>query len=99
METLVATVLIVVIFMVSSLVMESIFSASTNGSSHAIRERLRELEYGYRNGNLVLPYFEEWDKWEIEIKREEVQGTSLILLQAQEVGTNRTVGSYLPYGE
>lgn len=67
METMVATVLIVVIFMFSSLILNSLFSAQVKGNLQPIKSHLHQLEYQYTNQKINLPYYEEWKTWEITI--------------------------------
>ena len=71
METMVATVLIVVIFMMSSLIMNSLMATQVNANLSPIKEHLRQLEYGYLSQQLPLPYYEEWQGWNIAITSEE----------------------------
>lgn len=67
METMVATVLIVVIFMFSSLILNSLFSAQVKGDLQPIKSHLDQLEYQYVNQKINLPYYEEWKTWDITI--------------------------------
>ncbi|MEO9510715.1 MAG: hypothetical protein ABJN84_03230 [Flavobacteriaceae bacterium] len=67
METMVATVLIVVIFMISSLILNSLFSAQIRGNLQPIKSHLNQLEYQYINQKINLPYYEEWKTWDITI--------------------------------
>nr|WP_298924953.1 hypothetical protein [uncultured Allomuricauda sp.] len=67
METMVATVLIVVIFMFSSLILNSLFSAQVKGNLQPIKSHLDQLEYQYVNQKINLPYYEEWKTWDITI--------------------------------
>ncbi len=67
METMVATVLIVVIFMLSSLILNSLFSAQVKGNMQSIKSHLNRLEYHYVNQKIKLPYYEEWEMWDITI--------------------------------
>ncbi|KQC29378.1 hypothetical protein [Flagellimonas eckloniae] len=67
METMVATVLIVVIFMLSSLILNSLFSAQVKGNLQPIKSHLNQLEYQYVNQKINLPYYEEWKTWDITI--------------------------------
>lgn len=67
METMVATVLIVVIFMFSSLILNSLFAAQVKHNLQPIKSHLHQLEYQYVNQKINLPYYEEWRTWEITI--------------------------------
>ncbi len=83
METMVATVLIVVIFMLSSLILNSLFSAQVKNNLQPLKTRLTKLEYLYNNKRIVLPYYEEWQGWEITIVH--VQGYGSVEIMAKEL--------------
>ncbi|UGU18167.1 hypothetical protein LS482_09835 [Sinomicrobium kalidii] len=70
METLVATVLIVVIFMVTSLILNNLFAGTVKGNTRKIETRFNELEYGLKNNTLKLPYSETFGKWNISVVME-----------------------------
>lgn len=83
METMVATVLIVVIFMLSSLILNSLFSAQVKNNLQPLKTHITKLEYQYCNQKIALPYFEEWQGWEITMVS--VQGNSLVEIKAEEL--------------
>lgn len=63
METLVATVIIVIIFMISSLILNNVFGNIVVNDLQPIETRMLELEYEYKNGKLLLPYQEDEGDW------------------------------------
>lgn len=65
METMVATVLIVVIFMMSSLVLNSLFKAQVKANLSPLKNRMYQLEYQYYHQKIALPFYEVWNQWEI----------------------------------
>jgi len=65
METLVATVLIVVVFMMSSMILNNLFSSALTSRTHSIEAHLSELHYLYLNDELEMPHVEEFDNWQI----------------------------------
>jgi hypothetical protein len=65
METLVATVLIVIVFMVSSLIMNNLFGVHQKSNKMEIRAHLMELQYKFCNSKLELPYHGDYGKWEV----------------------------------
>lgn len=67
METLVATVLIVVIFMVTSLILNNLFAGMVKGNTREIETRLDKLEYKLKNNTLKLPYSETFGAWDISV--------------------------------
>ncbi|MGX1931300.1 hypothetical protein [Flagellimonas sp. 2504JD4-2] len=90
METMVATVLIVVIFMLSSLILNNLFAAQVRGNLQAVNTHLDEVEYLYSNGKLSFPYYDEWEDWSISIESQN-NGTALIEAKEQEGNEPRIV--------
>jgi len=68
METLVATVLIVAIFMISSLILNNVFSNAVKNDKREISTKLNELMYLASHNKLVIPYGEEFKTWNISIE-------------------------------
>ncbi len=95
METMVATVLIVIIFMVASLVMNSLMAARAKNDVQAITQHLKKLEYQYVNKMLTLPYFEDWNKWQIEGLISERKGLDRLELKATNTVTQKEVTTTL----
>ncbi|WP_241974258.1 hypothetical protein [Winogradskyella wandonensis] len=67
METLVATVLIVVIFMLASMILNNLFSNIIKSNTRAIDTYISELKYLYINDKISLPYQTDFNPWSIEI--------------------------------
>tara|TARA_R110002012_G_scaffold294098_1_gene490026 strand:- start:1840 stop:2175 length:336 start_codon:yes stop_codon:yes gene_type:complete len=95
METMVATVLIVVVFMMSSLLLNTIFTASIIGNTEPISEKLQELEYQYNKGKIVLPYNEDWNDWEIFINSFSPNEATYIQLEATNINSKKIVSSFI----
>jgi hypothetical protein len=95
METLVATVLIVVIFMVSSMLMNNMVSGKIKQNTEMAQERLNALEYQLKNGGLLLPYYEDFESWEITITKEKRQNIFLVTLEAENTNTHKIVINYI----
>ncbi|WP_415061081.1 type II secretion system protein [Flavobacterium sp.] len=66
-EVLVATVLIVVVFIIASLVLNNLFANVFKNNAHHIENRIHQLEYSITHNQITLPYLEEFGNWEIEI--------------------------------
>lgn len=90
METMVATVLIVVIFMLSSLILNNLFAAQVRGNLQPVKTHLDEVEYLYSNDKLIVPYYEEWNDWSISIE-DQNDGTALIEAKEQTATEARMV--------
>lgn len=98
METLVATVLIVVVFMVSSGVMNSLFLSTVLNSDQRVRQELAQLTYLYQNKQLSLPYYSEYESWEIAIVTINTHNDKeQIYFSAKHLETNKEVTLTLDY--
>jgi len=73
-EALVATVLVVIIFIVSSLVLNNLLVNSFSKNTHAVENRIFELQYSAQHKTIPLPYHEEFGNWIIDIKWEHEAG-------------------------
>lgn len=81
-EALVATVLIVIIFVIASLVLNNLVLNTFSKNTHAIENRMNELEYETQNNRLKLPYQENYKGWDITISLETVLNKKLISISA-----------------
>lgn len=91
METLVATVLIVIIFMITSMLLNSIFVNSTKRSNNDIGTRIKQLQYQFSNGKISVPYNEEVGEWEIAVFREKEQGLEHIVFKATNITSQKSL--------
>ena len=66
-ESLVATVLIVVVFVVASLILNNLMFNSFSRKTHDVETRIYELEYQIKHNTIKLPYHEEFGNWKIDI--------------------------------
>lgn len=82
METLVATVLIVIIFMISSMVLNNIIITNIKHNTEKIEERMHKLEYEFMHNAIQLPYQEDFEMWEISISNNSRQKSEIVLLEA-----------------
>ena len=91
METLVATVLIVVIFMISSMVLNNIIATNIRQNTDKVEERMNVLEYQYLHKVLELPYYEEYESWEISIVADEKQTGQYAIMTAEQTKTEMSI--------
>jgi len=68
-EVLVATLLITLIFMISSLVINNLLLNNFSKNTHQADTRLNELAYKLQNGEIHLTYTETFQGWQITIKQ------------------------------
>lgn len=99
METLVATVLIVIVFMIASMVLNSMVSGNMGQHTELAEERLHALEYQYKNQGIRLPYYEDYESWEISITQQQIGNSMLVLLEAENPMTKKTVVNYITHEE
>jgi len=89
-EVIVASVLIVIIFMIASIVLNNVMLNAFSKNTHPIENRLNELEYEQRNGMVKLPYKEKYKGWEIEIKTNYLDSKQeLIILAINEINNKQ----------
>jgi hypothetical protein len=85
-ETLIATVLIVIVFLLSAMIINSIFFNTFHQKKDVVVNRLDELEYNCINKSITLPYQEEYENWTIQIdKKKNVKELKIIAI-------NKTTG-------
>ena len=87
METLIATILIMVIFVVSSLILNNLFSTSIKNNTRAITAKLNEIEYLYINDNISVPFYDDYENWMIAL--EEIPNSKMILIKAVNTTTDK----------
>ncbi|OUS03129.1 hypothetical protein A9Q86_01545 [Flavobacteriales bacterium 33_180_T64] len=91
METLIATVLIIVIFMLSSMILNNLFSSTIRNNTRLITSHLNELEYLYHNDKLSIPYQDDYQDWTIAILKKKQDNLDVILFSAYNLTTKKTV--------
>jgi len=81
-EALVATVLIVIVFVVASLILSNLLFNAFSRNTHAVENRMFELEYQIQNKLIKLPYREEFNKWDIVVESLNVNNESWLVSTA-----------------
>lgn len=79
----------------SSMLLNTIFSAHSNGNMQPINERLSELEYEYYKGKIKVPYIEEWEHWEIKSSAISYKEGRYIQFEATHQDTGKKSSSYV----
>ncbi|GGG25152.1 hypothetical protein GCM10011344_27290 [Dokdonia pacifica] len=67
METLVATSIILIVFVVASLVLMNTFKSVAERDTFSVQNRLEKLQYLIKHEKITLPYDETYDTYEISI--------------------------------
>ena len=91
METLVATVLIIVVFMLASAIMNNLFSGMVKSNHKAIDTYISEIKYLYVNDQLQLPYKTDYKDWSIEVFNTNTVGDAYIVVEAFNTKTRKTI--------
>ncbi|MBR9914709.1 MAG: hypothetical protein GYB32_07770 [Algicola sp.] len=91
METLIATVLIMVIFIVSSLILNNVFMNTMNENLGNIKAHLNELEYQFINDKLTIPYYDDFQDWEIHAKYKGTTEKEKVIFSALNTITGKQV--------
>lgn len=81
-ETLVATVIIVLIFAVASLTLNNVFKNTIQKNTDVIDNQLNYLVYQYKNEQINIPHVDEFEDWEISIQKTNKQNEKYILFEA-----------------
>ncbi len=89
METLVSSVLIVIIFMIASMTLNNLFSNSIKNNTHGISTKIDELHYRYLKGNLSLPYISSFEKWNLSAELINENGKQRVEFEAYNSETNK----------
>lgn len=90
-ETLVATVLIVLIFILASMILNNLFSNTIKNNTQAIDNHLNELQYLQQHQQLLLPYTETYENWDVTVERYKEDNKTLIEFEAINSKTNKTI--------
>lgn len=68
-ETMVASVIIVIVFLIASLSLNNIFRGTINSDDSALSNRINELTYFVKNEKVKVPFYEETPLWDIDIEK------------------------------
>lgn len=67
-EIMVASVIIVIVFLIASLSVNNIFRGTINSDDSSLRNRINELTYFVQNDKIEIPFYEERLLWDIVIE-------------------------------
>lgn len=92
METLVATVLIIIVFVVTSMILNSIFFNAFKSNTNTIENHLKEVEY-LINNDKIQQYNTSYSfqDWEITTRNKDSLGINYIILSAKNSKTEKVV--------
>ena len=87
METLVATVLIVLVFMISTFLLNSLFNSTVKQNTDAVKTHITELRYLSEHNKIAIPYNDEFENWYISVERDNKQ----LIFEASHKETKKTI--------
>ena len=73
METLTASVIIVIVFMMASLCINTIVKNTASKNSNEVLQRVKEVYYLNQHQKIKLPYSEDYKKWNVKIAKNSVK--------------------------
>lgn len=83
METLVATSIILIVFVIASMILINTFKSVIQQDTFVGQNRLEKLHYLYQHKKITLPYDETFEDYEISIETQKEDGISYIIYQAK----------------
>jgi len=68
-ETLIASLIIIIVFAIASLTLNNVFKTTIKKDTTLVQYRLNKLSYLLQKNKISIPYNEEYEGWEISIKK------------------------------
>ncbi len=98
-ETITASVIIIIVFAIASLTLNNVFSSTINNDTNQIENHLYKLEYQYVNNKLSIPYNEAIENWDISVAKMEENDSNWIVFKAVNTITKKEVVKRRAYVE
>ena len=70
-ETLVASAIIVIVFMIASLSLNNIFKGNIKSDDSDLQNKIKQITYLYKNDKITIPYYENNKQWDISLIKED----------------------------
>jgi hypothetical protein len=81
-ETLIASIIIIIIFSIASMTLNNLFKSNIDHDSTTIETQLTKLQYLHENNKLTTPYYENYKGWSVNIKEVRDNYKKSILIEA-----------------
>ena len=91
LETLVATILIVIVFILSSMILNELFSATVKNNTQDVEGRINNLRYLQLHEKITIPYQESYKKWNITVVKTDSQEGFLIAFEAINSNSKKSI--------
>ena len=85
METLVATSIILIVFVVASLILMRTFKSVADRDTFSIENRLDKLQYLFKHEKVVLPHNETFGAYEVSIETTKEEELEYIIYTAKKI--------------
>lgn len=95
-ESLVASVIIIVVFTIASLTLSNVFNSTIKNNTDRVQNRMNTLEYLFLNAKIALPYREDFEDWEIQLVKLKQNNSLYFVLEAKK-GTKKSISRKLTY--
>lgn len=95
METLVATSIIIIVFVIASLVLNNTFRSIAQRDAFSVTNRVEKLLYLYRNDKVNLPYEESTNDYELTLERVTVEGIKYVQIETKLPAQKKPVSTYI----
>jgi len=90
-ETITASVIIIIVFAIASLTLNNVFASTIKNDTNQIENHIQKLEYQYVNNNISIPYNEEHKNWEISISKVEENNIGWLMFKAENSITKKSI--------
>ena len=97
METLVATTLIVAIFVIASMILNNVFSSTLKRNTTAVEAQLSELMYLHQHQAIKLPYTTDFEQWKISFESIRIENKTQLRIEAVALDLEKIISiRYVP---
>lgn len=90
-ETLVASVIIIIVFTVATVILNNVFRNSIQKDDSALQNKLQKVVYQEKHQNMRLPIEKNDEKWEIISYKREDADLSLLQIEAKPKLTGKPI--------
>jgi hypothetical protein len=90
-ETVTASILIVIVFTIASLTLNNVFATAIKNDTNQVENHIYMLEYQFINNKVLIPYSESYNNWEINIFKENESSNKWIVFKAENTYTKKRV--------
>lgn len=90
-ETITASVIIIIVFTIALLTLNNVFSNAINNDTSEVDNHINKLQYKYENKNIIIPYNEDFNNWELVIAKVEENSILWVEFKATNSKTKKTI--------